>query len=54
MIDLSLLKLHKVIIPSRPTTVEKSIKKDNTKTLRLLKSKDRALNSEPTILKNLG
>ena len=32
--------------------MEKSIKKDNTETLRLLKSKDQALNSESIILED--
>ena len=34
--------------------MEKSIKKDNTKTLRLLKGKDQAPNSEPIILEDPG
>ena len=40
IIDLSSLGPHKVTIFLKPTTVKKSIKKDNTKTLRLLKGKD--------------
>ena len=38
--DLKLLGPHKVTIPSKLTTVEESIEKDNTKILRLLKGKD--------------
>ena len=52
MIDLSLLKLYKVIILSRLTTMEEFIKKDNTEILKLLKHKDRSLNSEPIIIKD--
>ena len=40
LVGLKLLGLYKVIIPSKPTTVEESIKKDDTETLRLLKGKD--------------
>ena len=40
MVDLSSLDLHKVTISSKLTAVKKSIKKDNTKTLKLLKGKD--------------
>ena len=34
--------------------MEESIKKDNTKIFKLLKSKDQVLNSEPIILKDPG
>ena len=34
--------------------MKKSIKKDNTKTLRLLKDKDQALNLKPIILEDFG
>ena len=40
IINLSLLGPHKVTISSKLTAVEKFIKKNNTKTLRLLKGKD--------------
>ena len=40
LIDLSLLGLHKITIPSKLTAVEEFIKKDNTEILRLLKSRD--------------
>ena len=49
-----MLGLHKVTIPLKLTVVEKFIKKDNTKILRLLKDKDWVLNLEPTILENPG
>ena len=52
MINLSSLNSHKITIPSKPTAVKKSIKKNNIKTLRSLKGKDQASSSEPTILKD--
>ena len=39
LVDLSLLDSHKITVPLKLTTVEESIKKNNTETLRLLKGK---------------
>ena len=47
-----MLDLYKIIISSKLTTVEKSIKKNNIKTLKLLKGKDEAPSLEPIILKD--
>ena len=49
-----MLDLHKIIIFLKLTTVKESIKKDNTETLKLLKSKDQALNLKSIILKDPG
>ena len=49
-----MLGSHKVTISLKLTAMEEFIEKDNTKTLRILKDKDWALNSEPTILKDPG
>ena len=54
MINLSSLGPHKVTIPLKLTAVEKFIEKDDTETLRLLKSKDQALDSKPIILEDPG
>ena len=40
LVDLSLLGPHKITAPLKLTAVEKSIEKDDTKTLRLLKGRD--------------
>ena len=54
MAGLSSLGSHKVTAPLKPTAVEESIKKDDTKTLRSLKGKDQALNLEPTTSEDPG
>ena len=49
-----MLDLYKITISSKLTAVKESIKKDNTKTLRLLKGKDQALNLKPIISEDSG
>ena len=49
-----MLGSHKVTISLKLTAVEEFIKKDNTKTLKLLKSNNKALNSKLTILEDPG
>ena len=47
-----MLDLHKVTAPSKLTAVKEFIKKNNTKTLRLSKSKDQVLNLKSIILED--
>ena len=49
MVDLSLLGLYKVTALLKLTVVNEFVKKDYTKILRLLKSKNKVLNPESTI-----